>query len=251
MEHLPLTIHDIIGNASVSEISVGMSSDSVYRIDSNDCYFLKIGETLKDECERLQWLEDKLVAPRVVHYEVNQGKHYLLTSAVRGEMVFEVDLPVERKVELMAEAAHIWHSIPIDNCPFDRTTNSQIELARYNLAHHRVDTSRFASMFYGKPEAELFTDLLNAIPEQDEDLVVTHGDLCLPNILVDRESGQITGFVDLGDVGVSDRHLDLVLASLSIQFNLGGKYIGRFYELCDVPYDPEKFHFYSILNEFV
>lgn len=251
MDHLPLTIRAIVDNASVTEISVGMSSDAVYRIYTNERYFLKIGETLKAEYERLQWLADKLAAPRVIHYEVNQGKHYLLTSAILGEMLFEVDLPIRRKLELMAEAVHIWHSLSVEDCPFYWTVNPQIEAARHNLGHHRVKASRFATQFYGKSESELFTDLLNAIPEQDEDLVVTHGDLCLPNILVDRESEQITGFVDLGDVGISDRHLDLVLASLSIQFNLGGKYIPYFYELYGVPIDPEKFHFYSILNEFV
>lgn len=251
MDHLPLTIRAIVDNANVTEISVGMSSDAVYRIDTNERYFLKIGETLKAEYERLQWLADKLPTPRVIHYEVNQGKHYLLTSEVPGEMLFEVDLPIERKLELMAESARMWHSLSIEDCPFDMTMNPQIETARHNLDHHRINASRFASQFYGKSESELFTDLLNAIPEQDEDLVVTHGDLCLPNILVDGESGQITGFVDLGDVGVSDRHLDLVLASRSIEYNLGGKYIDRFYEHYGIPIDPEKYHFYSILNEFV
>ena len=251
MEYLPDTIRAIMENALVTEISIGMSSDAVYRIDTDECYYLKIGESLKTEYDCLQWLAGKLPAPRVIHFEVNQGKHYLLTSAIAGEMIVRVDLPIERKLELMAEAAAMWHSLSIEDCPFDWTINAQIEAARHNLDHHRINARKFDAIYYGKSEHELFTDLLNALPERDEDLVVTHGDLCLPNILVDRESQQITGFVDVGAMGISDRHLDLVLASRSIQYNLGGKYIERFYELYGVPIDPEKQHFYCILNEFI
>ncbi len=251
MDYLPLTIRAIMENALVTEISVGMSSDAVYYIDNGEQYYLKIGESLKTECECLQWLENKLPAPRVIHFEVNQGKHYLLTSAIPGDMLFEVDLPIERKLELMAESARMWHSLSIDDCPFDWTLNTQIEVARHNLNNGRIHATKFDPIYYGQSEHELFSNLLNAIPDGDEDLVVTHGDLCLPNILIDKESQEISGFVDVGTMGISDRHLDLVLASRSIQYNLGGKYIERFYELYGVPIDPEKQHFYCILNEFV
>ena len=251
MEHLPPALRAIVDNAEVTEISVGMSKDSVYRIEADTGYYLKIGESLKAEYERLQWLEGKLPAPRVIDFEVNHGKHYLLTSAIPGEMLFEVDLAIERKLELMAEASWMWHSLPVDDCPFDWTIHTQIETARHHLDHHRINAMKFDPIYYGKSEHELFSDLLTAIPDGDEDLVVTHGDLCLPNILVDKDSAEITGFVDVGTMGVSDRHLDLVLASRSIQYNLGGKYIERFYERYGVPIDPAKYHFYCILNEFV
>ena len=47
-----------------------------------------------------------------------------------------------------------------------------------------------------------------------------HGDLCLPNILVDRQ-GRITGFIDLEACGRGDRWLDVAWALWSLQYNLG------------------------------
>ena len=48
------------------------------------------------------------------------------------------------------------------------------------------------------------------------DLVVCHGDACLPNFLADPDSLQVTGMIDVGRLGVADRHLDLALAVRSM-----------------------------------
>lgn len=251
MHDLPMSIRAIVDSANVTPITAGMSADEVYRIDADETYYLKIGNSLKAESERLQWLEGKLPTPRMIHFEVNRGNHYLLTSAIKGKMMYEADLPIDRRLELMAEGAQMWHSLPIEDCPFDFTIHAQIDAARHELDNGRVHAHHFDSIYFGKSPHELFSDLLNAMPDGEEDLVVTHGDYCLPNILVDVERDCISGFVDVGDMGISDRHLDLVLGSRSIQFNLGGKYINRFYQLYDIKRDHAKYHFYSILNEFV
>jgi streptomycin 3"-kinase len=40
---------------------------------------------------------------------------------------------------------------------------------------------------------------------------VCHGDLCLPNILIDPVTNQVTGFIDLGRLGTADPHADIAL----------------------------------------
>ena len=249
MEHLPSSMRKIVDKADVTPITVGMSADDVYRIEADTVYYLKIGADLRGEAERLRWLAGKLPVPKVIQYDLNHDKHYLLTSEVRGKMMFEADLPISWRIDLMAEAARMWHSIPIDDCPFDNSLKQQLKHARQQLDNDRLDSRYFHSQFYGKSEQELYADLLNTIPD-DEDLVITHGDLCLPNILVDEQTGHITGFVDVGEMGISDRHLDLVLASRSIEYNLGSKWINRFYDAYGTDRDNLKYHFFCILNEF-
>jgi aminoglycoside 3'-phosphotransferase II len=251
IQNLPTTIHKIVEGATVIPITIGRSSDDVYRIETNETYYLKIGVALDSEYEHLQWLDGKLPVPQVIDFEVRNGKQYMLTSEIKGKMLSNLDLPIVQCLELYAEGAHMWHSLPVEDCPFDQTRKTQIETARQNLEAQQINSANFDSRYFGKSEHELFEDLLNAIPPSDEDPVVTHGDYCLPNILIDPKTAKITGFVDVGTMGVSDRHLDLVLASRSIQYNMGGKYIDHFYELYGIEYDAVKYHFYCILNEFI
>lgn len=251
MENLPPSIQAIVDTAQVIPITVGMSADEVHRIEADEVYYLKIGIDLSAEADRLTWLAGKLPVPQLRHYEVYQDQHYLLTSEVQGVMMMNADLPVSWRVDLMAEAARMWHSLAIDDCPFDNTLRQQLRHARQQLDNNLVDADCFDAQFFGKTAHELYADLLNAMPnDEDEDLVLTHGDLCLPNILVDEKAGHITGFVDVGEIGVSDRHLDLVLAGRSIQYNLGGKWIDRLYDAYGTKRNNQKYHFYCILNEF-
>jgi aminoglycoside phosphotransferase len=93
----------------------------------------------------------------------------------------------------------------------------------------------------------LLADLIASTLE--EDLVFTHGDYCLPNIIIDEELCEVVGFVDLGHAGIADRYHDVALCLRSIQYNIGEGYsqvllntYGLF-TTCDA----NKFVFYDLL----
>jgi streptomycin 3"-kinase len=65
--------------------------------------------------------------------------------------------------------------------------------------------------------AALAAELPLRLEPEAADRVVCHGDLCLPNILLDPETLEVSGFVDLGRLGVADRHADLSLLLASAQ----------------------------------
>ena len=56
----------------------------------------------------------------------------------------------------------------------------------------------------------------------EEDIVLTHGDFCLPNVFV--KDGAISGFIDLGKMGPADRWQDIAIAIRSLEHNFNGKY---------------------------
>jgi aminoglycoside phosphotransferase len=113
-----------------------------------------------------------------------------------------------------------------------------------------VRTELFDEEHRGADPADLYATLLSMRPD-DEDLVVTHGDYCTPNVLVDEETLQLTGFVDLGRAGVADRHQDLALAARSIVYNFGDEWVQPFFEAYGEPSpDEAKMAFYKLLDEF-
>ncbi|MGO4757922.1 phosphotransferase, partial [Streptomyces sp. 2MCAF27] len=65
------------------------------------------------------------------------------------------------------------------------------------------------------PAAELLTRVTRQVPRRREqeaaDMVVCHGDLCLPNIILDPRTLDVSGFIDLGRLGLADRYADLAL----------------------------------------
>ena len=67
------------------------------------------------------------------------------------------------------------------------------------------------------------------IAEKDalQSKVLLHGDYCLPNIIFDN--WKFSGFIDVGNGGVGDRHIDLFWGVWTLWFNLKtNKYQERF-----------------------
>ena len=57
--------------------------------------------------------------------------------------------------------------------------------------------------------------------------VLIHGDYCLPNIMLD--AWRLSAYIDVGNGGVADRHIDLFWGAWTLGFNLHtDKYRDRF-----------------------
>lgn len=78
------------------------------------------------------------------------------------------------------------------------------------------------------------------------DLVVCHGDACNPNFLLD-DDGELSGYVDLGNLGIADRWADLAPALMSLGWNYGPGWEPAFLDAYGIEPDATKRTFYTDL----
>jgi aminoglycoside phosphotransferase len=253
---LPENLSKMTNGYSWRRITIGHSESKTYLlIGTSFNLYLKIQsltavESLFNEKERLEWLQGKLPVPEVIYYGQDESNEYLLITEIPGvdasDRSFEIMLP-----ELMKQLAiglREVHEIKIDNCPFNQRLESKIGEARKRVQNNLVDEEDFDQIRLGLTAEEVLKELLLKRPIM-EDLVFTHGDYCLPNIIIDK--GKLSGFIDWGRAGVADRYQDLALATRSITYNFGKEQVQHFLDEYGVKeLDESKIYFYQLLDEF-
>ena len=169
-------------------------------------------------------------------------------TALPGVDALRCSLPPQAKIRLVADALSALHAIRADECPFDESLDRKIARAQDAVAKGLVDESQFDERNAGRSAASLFEELLQSRPS-DADQVVTHGDACFPNFMLDGRS--FAGFVDCARVGRADRFQDLALACRSIEYDLGEEWVASFLRAYGLPQaDHERLAFYRLLDEF-
>lgn len=220
-----------------------------------------VREELAEERDRLLWLAgtDLPTAP-VLDWEDDGESASLTTGTVAGVPVSE--LPASAAGDAVTSLGRFLrrlHTTPRETCPFDRWLAVTVPLARVRVDAGLVDEDDFDAEREGVSAEALVTRLVEDRPRAEElevgDLVVCHGDACLPNFLVDPDTLEVTGMVDVGRLGVADRHLDLALAVRSTaDVRLNPAYGPAAAEtLLDVyggSADPWRLDFYRLLDEF-
>lgn len=237
-------------------VAIGRSTTMVYRLVSPEMptLFLKsavgvdAGE-LKAEHERLRWLAGRVPVPSVLRFAVNTDRAYLLTEGLSGINAAEVPARFRPQVTIQfAIELRRLHSIDPGECPFDQTLEQVLPAARARAMAGRVDEADFDVERLGYSAIELLGPLYQERPES-EDLVVTHGDACLPNAIFDE--GTFSGFVDCSRCGRADRYQDLALAARSINSNFGGHFATEFFDAYGIDnVDAEKVSYYQLVDEF-
>ena len=203
-------------------------------------------DAIAAEAERLAWLAGTgIPCPEIVEHTPGR----LVTSTVPGRSAAE-DWPADRLPRLvdgLTEVLRALQALAVAGCPFDRRLAISVAAAEANAAAGLVDLDDLDDERRGWTVDRLLAELRATRPATEEP-VVSHGDLSLPNVLFD-DDGRVTGLVDLGLLGVADRHCDLALAGRSLLFNWGAGWAERLYaRFPDV--DSERLAFYRLLDEF-
>ncbi|MFI1227577.1 MULTISPECIES: APH(3'') family aminoglycoside O-phosphotransferase [unclassified Streptomyces] len=172
---------------------------------------------LAAERDRIVWLSGRGVpGPQALGWYAGDAGACLVTSAVAGVPADQVPAEdLRASWEHIADAVRRLHEVPVSACPFPRGLDAVVAVARDVVARGAVNPEFLPVEQQDTPPAELLTRLTGEIPRRRDqavaDTVVCHGDLCLPNIILDPGTLKVSGFIDLGRLGSADRHADLAL----------------------------------------
>lgn len=257
---VPEKLNKWIGSQCPETDSVGLSVSSVLIYPE---YVLKISPSGADSCTEaamLRWLQGRLPVPKVTEHLSEDGRDYLLMERLPGEMACSREMMKDSEllVKHLADALKMWWSLDVSDCPSDQTLDVKLKAAEENVrsgyaSTENVDPGTYGPDGFGSPE-HLLLWLKENRPE--EDLAVSHGDFCLPNIFF--ENGALSGFLDLGRSGVSDRWQDIALCWRSLRDNLHGRYASypvegnyedMLFEYLGMEKDARKLRYYLLLDE--
>lgn len=217
-EHFPTPFHSLLTGADIYDSSCSNEA-RVYFIDREKGFYLKTAPagTLQKEAEQTRFFHSKGLGAEVLSYE-QLDRDWLLTSRVPGEDCIHpmyLDAP-ERLCDTTAELLRMLHDMDFTGCPILHTVN-YLATARRNYEQNRYDTSLFPDN-WGYASAENAWKVVEENGKYLKTDTLLHGDYCLPNIMLDN--WRFSGFIDLGNGGIGDRHVDLFWGIWSLNFNL-------------------------------
>ncbi len=249
---LPEALRRVLPAARWETVTDGRSGAGVWR---SSRFVLKVQaragleRPLHAEMLRLRWLAGRVPVPAVAGYEVTPEAEYLAMSRLPGLPLHHPDalLHPRRVTELLARALRELHALPTRDCPFNASLAVTLRRARERVEEGLVDEADFDAERQGQTGTQVLRELLRTRPAR-EDIVVTHGDPCLPNLILDGE--YLSGFVDVGRAGLADRHADLALACWSLRYNIGLEMAEHFLDTYGrTLIDPDKLNYYVLLDE--
>jgi aminoglycoside 3'-phosphotransferase-2 len=116
-----------------------------------------------------------------------------------------------------------------------------------------VDEADFDDARAGRSATEVFAELL-ATTAPDEDLVFTHCDFSLPNIILQQTANgevEVAGLIDCGRAGMADRYQDLALIVRDVAGTFGDACVAPFLLAYGAPeLRRDRLAYYTLLDEF-
>jgi aminoglycoside phosphotransferase len=229
---LPASLSRLLAGARFAKDTIGCSTSAVFKVcglpEVGDAYLKVVepvaGEDLLREKAVLDWLQGRLPVPRVLYFIEQFEIQYLLISAIPGlgaenEYFLSTD-NTPGMVRELARGLRQIHSLDIGDCPFPRHLDTMLAEAGRRVELGLVSPYDFQPKNTSRAPEDILQELMDKCPK-DEDLVFTHGDYCLPNIIL--QDRQLSGFIDWGRAGVADRYADIALAVRSLRYNLGDR----------------------------
>lgn len=225
----PYELTSLFSGAKVYDSSCSPEAKVLF-IDKDCGYYLKSAAkgTLEREAKLTEYFHKKGLATKVLAY-LSRDKDYFLTERVLGEDCTHEDYVSEPKrlCDITAERLRALHEVDCSDCQIEHTPN-YVATAEKNYRSGNYDSSLFPDN-WGYKSAEEAWAVVCKSKNLLKNEVLLHGDYCLPNIMLDN--WKFSAFIDVGNGGVGDRHVDLFWGEWSLFFNLKtDAYRDRFFD---------------------
>lgn len=229
-EGVPTELLRHFSGASVFDCSCSPEA-RVYFIDRDGGYFLKAAArgTLAREAEMTAYFHQKGLSPAVLDYQTGERDWLLTARAVGEDATSDTYLrDPARLAATLGEALRALHECACSDCPVGDRMSEYFALADENYQQGRFDLSLFGDRvpFSSADEAyAVMREGRTALSGR----VLLHGDYCLPNVML--KNWRVSAFIDVGNGGVGDPHVDLFWGAWTLWFNLKtDRYRERFFD---------------------
>ena len=219
-ECFPAEIRRLLDGADLYDSSCSPEA-RVWFADSGGGLFLKeaAGGELRNEAKMTAFFHERGLSSEVLYYGTEEGRDYMLTKRIPGEDCTDpkVLAEPERLCDTIAGLLRELHECNPSGCPVtDRImTYREAVLRGADGKHYEPELFKGIWEFSSFDEAwKAATEGLPALRPE----VLIHGDYCLPNIILDK--WKFSGFIDLGNGGIGDRHIDLLWGIWTLNYNL-------------------------------
>lgn len=227
IEMYPCEIKPYLSGAKIYDSSCSEAAKVLYA-DKDEGYFVKCaskGELLTEK-EMAEFFWKKGFGVEVMEY-VSKDKDYLVTRRAKGEDATHqnyLDNP-KRLCDVLGEGLRMLHQSDKADCPVQNRLTTYFETVKKNHEKGVFDASFINKSIAMEDAWKIACEGIGTLKCDS----VIHGDYCLPNIVL--EGFKPTAFIDVGNGGIGDRHIDLFWGAWSLWYNLKtDKYRQRFFD---------------------
>ena len=228
IQTVPEQFHQLILGSDVYDSSCSPEARVLF-IDKGEGFYLKSAPkgTLEAEAQMTAYFHSKGLSAEVLAYE-SLDRDWMLTARVPGEDCTHAQYLAqpERLCDILGERLRMLHETDYAQCPVKDRMIAYKALAETNYRTGSYDKSQFPDSF-GYASAEEAWSVVQRDGHLLKADALIHGDYCLPNVMLD--DWRFSGFIDVGNGGVGDRHIDLFWGAWTLWFNLKtDRYTPRF-----------------------
>ena len=216
-----------IGHRDLVEIEasrIGRLGNKIVHVEdrhSGERGYLKIAITahqrssLKREIDVLGWIGGRIRVPSILALDVSSNAAVALLSELPG--VGSHEAGSDATLRSCGEVLRMIHNLSLSGIERVGVIQSNPEYTENDLPWSNINEVEFVKYVgVGINEARQF--LINFTVSKFE-MVFSHGDFCLPNVLMDDVLGP--GVIDWDCAAMSSIYLDISSALASIEYNLG------------------------------